>query len=80
QKLDKKLVVQILRLLKRKKAGEELDTGERIEIINSFLEDRLRYFEEYTKTVKKEKSMRDEALDSLFRDILKEQWANNFAA
>ena len=72
QKLEKKLADEIERLLKRKRAGEELDMEERIAIINRFLEEKIKYFEGYAKTLKGDKTKQDQILDDLFRVILKE--------
>jgi len=74
QKLDKKLADEIERLLKRKRAGEELDMEERIAVINRFLEEKIKYFEGYVKTLKGDKAEQGQILDNLFRDILKEQY------
>lgn len=74
QKLDKNLVGEVEKLLARKKAGEELDVEDKIEIIDTFLEDKIKYFENYVKTLKSEKPKQVETLENLFRDILKEQW------
>lgn len=78
QKLDKKLVGEVEKLLARKKAGEELDEEDRIEVINNFLEDKTKYFENYAKSLKSENPKQDETLDNLLRDILKEQWSISF--
>lgn len=71
QDLDKNLVTEIEGLLKRKRAGEELDMEDRIEIINRFLEERIKYFENYVKTLKSHKLKNDLILDNFFRDVLK---------
>lgn len=72
QKIDKKLVDEIERLLIRKRAGEELEMEKRIVIINRFLEKKIKYFEGYVKTLKGDKPEQDQILDDLFRLILKE--------
>lgn len=73
QRLDGELVGEIGKLLKRKRAGDELDIERRIEIINDFLENKLAYFEEYATTAKKEKKENNDVLDSLFRDVVNNQ-------
>lgn len=72
QKFDKKLADEIERLLDRKRAGEELDLEERIVIINRFLEEKIKCFEGYVKTLKGDKPEQDQILDDLFKVILKE--------
>lgn len=73
QKLDKKLVSEIQKLLKRKRSGEELDVEERIKIINSFLEEKIKYFENYVKNLKSRRYVGISPLNKLFRDTLREQ-------
>lgn len=73
QKLDKKLVGEVEKLLARKKAGDELGVEDKIGIINNFLEDKIKYFEDYVKKLKSENPKQSQALDSLLIDILKEQ-------
>lgn len=71
--LDESLIKEIDTLLIRKKAGVEMDLEDKIDIINSFLENKIAYFETYVKTIKSEKNDINE-LDMFFRDILKEAW------
>jgi uncharacterized protein len=70
QKLDKELVTEIESLLLRKRAGEELNVEKKIEIINNFLEDRLKHFEQATKGMKAEKHTNIQTLDNLFKDLV----------
>lgn len=72
QKLDLKLTNEIKQLLERKRSGAELDVEDRIEIISNFLEERIIYFEDYTKTFKAERIRVDNVLDQLFRETLRE--------
>lgn len=72
QRLDRALVSEIKTLLIRKRTGEELDVESRIGIINTFLEQKLNYFEEYVEKIKPQKRGDDDLLDNLFRDVLKE--------
>lgn len=69
---ERKRAVQ--NLLLRKKAGEELDYEPRINPINDYLEERLKYFEQTAGSMKASESGLDERLDSLFRSALKEVW------
>lgn len=72
QELDPKLINEIQQLLDRKRSGEELDLNNRIEDINNFLEEKINYFEGYTKTFKAEGSRGVNSLDRLFRETLSE--------
>lgn len=71
QKLDEKLVDEIEKLLKRKRAGDELGLERRIEIINKFLEEKIEYFQGYVKTLKSDKPKQEEFLDNIFRKSIK---------
>lgn len=73
QELDPKLTNEIKQLLERKRSGEELDVEDRIEIISNFLEEKMIYFEDYTKTFKAERTREDNFLDQLFREVLRER-------
>lgn len=75
QKLNEELTDEIRKLLERKKAGEELGTEDRIEVIDNFLEGRLKYFEGYSKKLVVKKHMKDDFLDDLFREVVKNQKA-----
>lgn len=72
QTLNSKLTQEIEKLLERKKSGEELGIEDQIKIINNFLEEKIRYFEDYTKTMKTKKTTRDDLLDNLFRETLQD--------
>lgn len=71
QELGPKLVNEIQQLLDRKRSSKELDIDNRIEDINNFLEEKISYFEEYTKTFKVEESRGGNSLDGLFRETLR---------
>jgi predicted nucleotidyltransferase len=64
----------IEQLLRRKKAGEELDLEPRLHPINDYLEDRIAYFEQTAMALGDGKAARDEHLDDLFRGALNEVW------
>ncbi|MBI3290166.1 nucleotidyltransferase domain-containing protein [Candidatus Microgenomates bacterium] len=72
QKLDKNLADQIQKLYIRKKSSKELDIEDRIEAINDFLEEKIKYFEENAKKFSPSQSKNENSLDELFRDILNE--------
>ncbi len=71
QKLDKKLVDEVQRLLERKRLSEELDIEDRIEILNHFLEEKIKYFEDYAKKLGNRQHSQVDLLDGLFRDTLR---------
>lgn len=77
-KLGEKLKVEINKLLERKKSGKEMDKEKRIDTINKFLEEKITYFEKYTKKMPN-KSISEKSnlkLNILFRKILKEAWVS----
>ncbi|CAM4350062.1 hypothetical protein FHS16_002391 [Paenibacillus endophyticus] len=61
-------------LLRRKKAGEELDYEPRLHPINAYLEERIGYYEQFAPQLKQGEGARDEQLDHLFRSALDEVW------
>lgn len=67
--LPEDLKSEIDGLLARKMAGEELDDGPRINIINAFLEERLAYYSEFVAGMERT-GVDEEKLDKLFREIL----------
>lgn len=71
-KFDKKVVNEVQKLLERKRLGEELDMEDRIEIINDFLEEKIKYFEDYAKKLGSRQHPKIDPLDKLFRDTLNE--------
>lgn len=71
QELDSKLTNEIQQLLERKRSSEELAVEDRIEVINTFLQEKIKYFEESTKTLKGDKPSQVDSLDELFRDTLR---------
>lgn len=78
QKLDKKVVNEVQKLLERKRSSDELDLEDRIEVINECLDEKIKYFEEYAKKLGSSKHhLKKDLLDKLFRDTLKE-WQSSF--
>ena len=71
QRLDRELATEITKLLKRKRAAGELAVGDRVDVINSFLEAKIEYFEHYTETMKGKKPKEDGVLDIFFQGIVK---------
>lgn len=65
---------EVNQLLTRKMAGEELDYEPRIEVINEFLEEKVRYIDDYIKTLDKLIAPDEKIFDDLFQEALKEVW------
>lgn len=74
---DEKLRFEIENLLRRKRAGVELDKGPKIQIINDFVEKEIEHFNRIVKEIDKEYKPETEKLDKLFRSTLKEVWRIN---
>ncbi len=74
QQLDDILIYEIYKLLDKKTSGLEIDIEPKSPIIINFLSSKIEHFEQYLKTVRKDKKSDYEALNSLFREILKEVW------
>lgn len=72
QKSDKEVVNEVQKLLERKRLGEELYLEDRIETLNNFLEEKVKYFEDYAKKLGRKKPSNVSQLDKLFRDSLVE--------
>lgn len=69
------LMDEVKGLLVRKRAGEELDSGPQITVINEFLEDQIRYYNEYPELATiRGQLLGKNAYDEIFRGTLKEIW------
>ncbi|MCD9020208.1 nucleotidyltransferase domain-containing protein [Cohnella silvisoli] len=68
------LSLEVQKLLLRKKSGEELDYEPRLNPINDYLEERLRYYAQSVGSMKAGEARLDESLDDLFRSALQEVW------
>jgi uncharacterized protein len=66
---------EILLLLKRKMAGDELDLEPQIPLLNNFLQDEIIRLREFTKNLNLDTSNSTPLLDQLFRDTLEEVWS-----
>ncbi|KAF0241988.1 MAG: hypothetical protein FD167_3931, partial [bacterium] len=71
QQLNDRVVNEVQKLLERKRSGEELDEENRIEILNHFLEEKIKYFEDYAKKLGNRQHSQVDLLDGLFRDTLR---------
>ena len=69
-----RLRMTIEQLLKRKKAGEELDYEPKLHPINDYLEERIAHFERTALALGLGAGAQDEQLDALFRSALQEVW------
>jgi hypothetical protein len=70
--LDVSLINKIERLLEKKRTGIELSLEPRIEEINNFIENKLKYFENCTISYNPKNKPDSEILDKYFIKILKE--------
>jgi len=61
---------EIVRLYERKKSGEELKRGNKIAVINRFLDEKIKYFESYAEEAKSLKPDSAE-LDNIFYETVK---------
>ena len=66
---------EILLLLKRKMAGDELDLEPKLPLLNDFLQDEIFRLREYTNTLNIDAPNCTPILDQLFRDTLNEVWS-----
>ena len=76
QVADEKLKHEINKLLERKMNGEELDIETRIRIINNFLEQEIKHFNEVVTNYEINIKPNTVILDKLFRTTLTEVWNN----
>jgi uncharacterized protein len=67
---------EITALLERKKSGEELDTENRIRIIDEYIEKKLEHFNNYLAGYSFKNSPSYQQLNGIFRSTLKEAWTN----
>lgn len=70
--INKHLREAINDLLVKKKSGEEMDKGTRIEVIDNFLVDKIRYYDVFLKTAESGNVPGWEELNSMFKDLLNE--------
>lgn len=74
RQLDSSLVDEINKLLEKKTSGLEIDIEPKSPVILDFLKSELDHYEQYLKTVRKEKTSGCDSLNTLFRETLKEVW------
>lgn len=68
--LDDDVKKEVLKLLEIKKETSELGNGKAVPCINKYIEDKLKEFEEYTKTMPTAKKKNWKPLNKLFTDIV----------
>lgn len=61
-------------LLARKRAGEEMDNEPRIDLINDFLDQKIRYYEQTAASMKTGDGVQGQQLDEWFRFVLRAVW------
>lgn len=71
---DEKIRLEIAELLKRKMAGEELKEEPKIEILNEFLEQKIKFYSDYVNHIQVGEKPQTELLDELFRETMIEVW------
>jgi hypothetical protein len=68
------LYTEIQELLRRKKAGEELDLEPQLPAIQAFLAEKIAHFEQMAAQMENEQVIQYEELDRIFRFALQEVW------
>ena len=68
---------EIESLLERKISGEELDDQPKIQIINDFLDEKIKFYSEFVKSIDKIEQPATSLLDNLFRETLLEVWKSD---
>ena len=71
---DEKIKTEIAELLKRKMAGEELKEEPKIEILNEFLEEKIKVYSDYVEQITPNDKPQTEWLDELFKEAIFEVW------
>lgn len=61
-------------LLARKRAGEEMDNEPRIDLINDFLDHKIRYYEQTAAGMETGDGVQGQSLDDWFRSVLRAVW------
>ncbi len=74
QVTDAAVKKEILNLLERKLKGEELNEEPKIQILNDFLEGKIRYYNDYIKSLEQTRQPDTVLLNQLFGQTMKEAW------
>ncbi|GGG63584.1 nucleotidyltransferase domain-containing protein [Paenibacillus radicis (ex Gao et al. 2016)] len=72
--LDGEVGKEVISLLERKRAGEELDSAPPLKAINDYLEEKIVYFEQAASAAPAVHEDTEQKLDILFRELLTEAW------
>lgn len=65
---------EIDELLKRKIAGDEMQEEPKIEILNNFLEERIKFYNDFVGQIETNGKPNTETLDTLFKETIFEVW------
>jgi predicted nucleotidyltransferase len=74
QVTDEKIGNEIGKLLARKIAGDELKEEPKIEILNEFLERKIKFYNDYVSRIERPEKPETVLLDELFRETIFEVW------
>ena len=74
QVTDEKIRTEIGKLLSRKIAGDELKEEPKIEILNEFLERKIKFYNDYVSRIERPEKPETALLDELFRETIFEVW------
>ena len=77
QVTDENVRIEIMNLLSRKIAGEELKTEPKNHILSNFLEQKIEFYNEYIKSLQQINQPDTEKLNELFRFTINEVWGTN---
>ena len=77
QVTDQNVKTEIQNLLIRKMAGEELNEEPKIQILNDFLEQKIKFYAEYVKSLGQVLQPETEKLNELFKQTIYEAWDKN---
>ena len=77
QVTDKIVKKEIQNLLARKMAGEELDVEQKNQVLNTFIEQKIEFYNDYVATLGQRQQPGIERLDELFRLAMHETWDIN---
>lgn len=71
---DKEVIYEINQLLIKKRSGDEMDKGARIEILDTFLLNKLAYYDDFLKKFKYVLIPDFKELNTIFKNSLREAW------
>lgn len=74
QVADREIKAEIETLLKRKIAGEELKEEPKIEILNDFLAEKIKFYEKFADEIEPVEKPPTALLDGLFKETIDEVW------